>query len=83
LLADLTSQGAPYKYAVKQNTKGFNEAPAVVLNVIKRLTWAGQQAVTSEFEPFQPFNECLTIGYFEDTEINVSISKAIRLKYFN
>ena len=68
----LNVQGAPYKYGVKQVSKGFDEAPTVILKAIKRLTWAGQHAVTGEFESFQPFNECLSIGYFENTKIGAS-----------
>jgi hypothetical protein len=54
-------------------SKGFDEAPAVILKALKRLTWAGEQAVTENFEPFHQFNELLSIGYFEDTAIGVSI----------
>lgn len=32
-----------------------------------------------QFEPFQPFNECLSIGYFEETHIGVSIAGFIIL----
>lgn len=52
-------------------SKGFDEAPAAIIKALKRLTWAGQQAVTDNFDPFQPFNELLSIGYFEGTAIGV------------
>ncbi|KAH8816837.1 hypothetical protein F5884DRAFT_236441 [Xylogone sp. PMI_703] len=61
--------GAPYKYGVSVLSKGFNEAPAVIIKALKRLTWAGQQAVTDNFDSFHPFNELLSIGYFEGTSI--------------
>ena len=49
---------------------------------MKRLTWAGQVTVTDEFESFQPFNECLSIGYFEETKIGVSNLKEKKLLYY-
>ncbi|TAQ86624.1 hypothetical protein B7494_g5055 [Chlorociboria aeruginascens] len=61
--------GAPYKYGVSTMTRAFSEAPPVILKALKRLTWAGEQAVTSKLEPFHAFNELLTIGYFEETHI--------------
>jgi hypothetical protein len=70
--ADLDFQGAQYKYGVKQLSKGFNDAPEVILKTIKRLTWAGEVTVVDKQEAFQPFNECLSIGYFEGSVINVS-----------
>jgi hypothetical protein len=36
------------------------------------LTWAGEQAVTENFEAFHPFNELLSLGYFESSKIDVS-----------
>jgi hypothetical protein len=77
MLADLTVQGAPYKYGVRQLSKSFEEAPAVILKAIKRLTWAGEHALTGEFESFKQFNECLSIGYFENTKIGVSTVKTM------
>jgi hypothetical protein len=71
---DITNRvikGAPYKYGVSVLSKGFDEAPEVIIKALKRLTWAGQQTVTEKLEPFQPFNELLSLGYFEDTSIGV------------
>lgn len=64
-----TNWGAPYKFVVAQSTRGFNEAPAVIMKALKRLTWAGEQTLMDVGEPFQPFNELLSIGYFEDSHI--------------
>ncbi|RFU26389.1 hypothetical protein B7463_g9945, partial [Scytalidium lignicola] len=61
--------GAPYKYGVSVLSRGFNEAPTVIIKALKRLTWAGEQAVTENFDSFHPFNELLSIGYFEGTAI--------------
>ncbi|KAG0650338.1 hypothetical protein D0Z07_3006 [Hyphodiscus hymeniophilus] len=62
--------GAPYKFSVKQVSRGFDQAPEVIFKTIKRLSWAGQVAVGNEHKPFQSFNECLAIGYFEGSVIN-------------
>jgi hypothetical protein len=57
-------------------SKGFDEAPPVIIKALKRLTWAGKQTLAETLEPFHPFNELLSIGYFEETSIGVSdISK--------
>lgn len=64
-----TNWGAPYKFVVAQSTRGFNEAPPVIIKALKRLTWAGEQTLTDANEPFHPFNELLSIGYFEDCHI--------------
>lgn len=53
-------------------SKGFDEAPPAILKALKRLTWAGEHAVSNQLATFVPFNELLSIGYFEDTEIGVS-----------
>ncbi|KFY37505.1 hypothetical protein V495_07155 [Pseudogymnoascus sp. VKM F-4514 (FW-929)] len=64
-----TNWGAPYKFVVAQSSRGFNEAPTVIVKALKRLTWAGQQTLTDVGEPFHPFNELLSIGYFQDCTI--------------
>jgi hypothetical protein len=53
-------------------SKGFDEAPPVIIKALKRLTWAGKQTLAETVEPFHPFNELLSIGYFEETSIGVS-----------
>lgn len=63
-------KGAPYKFAVKQESRGFDQAPEIILNAVNRLTWAGQQAVGDDFTGF---NELLAVGYFETGEMNVRI----------
>lgn len=60
----------PYKYVVDVNSKPFAEAPTPVLNALHRLTWAGQKTVNDG--TFLPFNELLTLGYFEQQKIGVS-----------
>lgn len=64
-----TNWGAPYKFVVTQSSRGFSEAPVVIIKALKRLTWAGEQALKDIGEPFHPFNELLSIGYFEDCSI--------------
>lgn len=61
--------GAPYKYGVAVLSRGFDEAPPVIIKAVKRLTWAGNQAVSENLEPFKDFNELLSIGYFEESSI--------------
>ncbi|RDL41607.1 uncharacterized protein BP5553_01586 [Venustampulla echinocandica] len=62
--------GAPYKYGVAQISKGFDQTPIVLIKALKRLTWAGELALTSAaHEGFVPFNELLSIGYFEKSTI--------------
>ena len=71
----MLSQGAPYKYGVPQASKSFADAPSVIIKTVKRLTWAAELALSSsKFEKFVPFNELLSIGYFENTHIGVSRS---------
>ena len=65
-------KGFPYKYIVKLDSTPFGKAPAVVLEVLQRLTWAGKQAVLDG--SFQPFNELLAVGYFEKGSMGVCTS---------
>ena len=60
----------PYKYVVSVNSKGFNEAPLTIMNVVNRLTWAGKKVVQDD--TYQQFNELLCLGYFEKQSIGVS-----------
>ncbi|KAE9365208.1 hypothetical protein N431DRAFT_420140 [Stipitochalara longipes BDJ] len=67
--------GAPYKYSVAQESTAFGDAPPVILKVLKRLTWAGKEAVMGGHdtvegdEEFQSFNELLSVGYFENSHM--------------
>jgi hypothetical protein len=61
----------PYKYVVAVDSKGFNEAPPVIMRALGRLSWATEQAVTAAGDPFLQPNELLTLGYFEDMSIGV------------
>jgi hypothetical protein len=70
-------QGAPYKYSVAQNSTGFEHAKPAIINALKRLTWAGREAVAAvtdsdEGKDFKPFNEMLSVGYFENSHMGVS-----------
>ena len=75
---------------VVNNTKGFDEAPDPILKALHRLTWAGKTSIDSlgtaaddeglpqsgKLPPlkFTPFNELLSLGYFETSVINVCFS---------
>lgn len=61
----------PYNYVVDVDSKGFSEAPDVVMNALNRLTWAGKRVVKDG--SFEDFNEELVLGYFEKQKIGVSI----------
>ncbi|KAF7587954.1 hypothetical protein BBP40_006493 [Aspergillus hancockii] len=61
--------GMPYKYVVSVDSKGFNEAPNEVIGALGRLTWATEKAVEGTGDTFQPPNEMLVLGYFEDMKI--------------
>lgn len=63
--------GMQYKYIVSVSSKGFSEAPQVVMDALNRLTWAGQYCVSDG--SFKDFNEELVLGYFEKQAIGVSI----------
>ncbi|KAI1873938.1 uncharacterized protein JN550_003207 [Neoarthrinium moseri] len=78
--------GAPYKFGVMVDTTGFDEAPEEILRGVSQLTWAQgqiinaidqkiqddsiQYAATSMSLRSEPFNELLSLGYFEDCVIN-------------
>ena len=75
---------------VVNNTRGFDEAPDPILKALHRLTWAGKTSIDSLGEvaddeglpkpetlpplKFTPFNELLSLGYFETSVINVRLS---------
>ncbi|KAL1956755.1 hypothetical protein VTO42DRAFT_6808 [Malbranchea cinnamomea] len=59
--------GMPYKYVVDVDSRPFNQAPAVLLSALGRLTWATKNSVAEE-EFLRP-NELLTLGYFEKMSI--------------
>jgi hypothetical protein len=61
----------PYKYVVSVDSKGFDEAPEVMLRALGRLSWATENAVISAGDKYLPPNELLTLGYFEDMKIGV------------
>jgi hypothetical protein len=72
-------QGTPYKYIVSVLSKGFDEAPDVILRALGRLSWATEQAVISIGDKYMPPNELLTLGYFEDMKIGVSYTVKLTL----
>lgn len=59
----------PYKYVVAVKSKGFSEAPPVMMNVLNRLSWAGKRVVNDG--TYQQFNELLCLGYMEKQSIKV------------
>ena len=61
----------PYKYVVDVDSKSFAAAPRTILGALHRLTWAGEETVTDG--DFQKFNELLTLGYFAEQKIDVSL----------
>ena len=62
----------PYRYVVAVDSKGFDEAPPVIINALSRLTWATRQVVAgAEGTALLP-NELLLLGYFEEMAIGVS-----------
>lgn len=63
----------PYKYVVSVDSKGFDDAPDVVLRALGRLTWATEKAVKGSGDPFLSPNELLILGYLEDMKIGVCI----------
>ena len=55
-----------------------------MIKALKRLTWAGKQAVSTGFDKddkdleFQPFNEMLSVGYFEKGYMGVSVPLGLK-----
>lgn len=66
----------PYKYVVSVDSKSFADAPPVILRALGRLTWATRDSMENKAE-FQPPNELLTLGYFEDMSIGVCSTLAL------
>ncbi|KAH8660819.1 hypothetical protein BGZ60DRAFT_492180 [Tricladium varicosporioides] len=63
--------GAPYKFVVSHESTPFRETPPILLKALKRLTWAGKNAIPLVGQdPFVEFNELLSVGYFEKGEMN-------------
>ncbi|KAM7222874.1 hypothetical protein V8F06_001772 [Rhypophila decipiens] len=76
--------GAKYKFGVSVQSKGFDQAPDAILQVLQRLVWAAKKAVEAttirlaeyDLGPDGPpptsnaFNELLALGYMEDDRIN-------------
>lgn len=60
----------PYKYVVSVDSKSFADAPPMIVRALGRLTWATRDSMENQ-EDFQPPNELLTLGYFEDMSIGV------------
>ncbi|KAL6230477.1 hypothetical protein BDW75DRAFT_234370 [Aspergillus navahoensis] len=65
----VTNFGAPYKYVVSVDSRGFSEACDPVLRALGRLTWATKNAVESQGGTARDPNELLLLGYFEDQKI--------------
>lgn len=81
-----SAQGAFYKFGVTVQSKGFSEAPDVVLKSVHRLQWAQKEAsdltkgwitglgleASLDFNVSEPINECLVLGYMQNDRIGVS-----------
>ena len=65
-----SNYGLPYKFIVAQDSTPFAEAPEVVLDGLRHLTWAIEKAVGAGL--VQKPNEVLVLGYLEDQKIGVS-----------
>jgi len=80
-------QGAPYKFGVTVDSKGFSDAPETILQAVQQMRWAGTTAVpmaegfiaeavgrdgADVEEANVDFNECLSLGYMESDMIHVS-----------
>ncbi|KAI0138031.1 hypothetical protein F4776DRAFT_72636 [Hypoxylon sp. NC0597] len=79
--------GAVYKYnVVVDRTIPYDEAPPIIIDIHKRLTWAAEQAIKTSVELMEEheldvvegaiptsspkFNEQLVLGYFEKSKIS-------------
>ncbi|KAK2766113.1 hypothetical protein FQN54_007628 [Arachnomyces sp. PD_36] len=60
--------GMPYKYVVSVDSRSFADAPPMITRALGRLTWATRDSMEDK-TAFQPPNELLTLGYFEDMSI--------------
>jgi len=61
----------PYKFIVAQGcSTALESAPAVIKNALGRMTWAGRHHAQGAH--FEPYNEVLALGYFEESKIGVS-----------
>ncbi|KAB8237547.1 uncharacterized protein BDW43DRAFT_321906 [Aspergillus alliaceus] len=61
--------GMPYKYVVSVKSKGFDEAPKVILRALGRLKWATEKALDRARDIARAPNEMLVLGYFEGMKI--------------
>ncbi|OTB03923.1 hypothetical protein M426DRAFT_23247 [Hypoxylon sp. CI-4A] len=71
---------------VVKTTSGFQDAPGPILETLKRITWGGEAAVEKSTKliekeninvpdnaipaDFEPYNELLILGYFENSKIS-------------
>lgn len=62
--------GLPYAFSADVPSISFREAPAVVINALRRMDWAGR--IAAEGEGYQRPNEVLVLGYLEGQAIGVS-----------
>lgn len=63
----------PYKYVVSVDSRSFANAPPMITRALGRLTWATRNSMEDQ-TAFQPPNELLTLGYFEDMSIGVRLT---------
>ncbi len=88
--------GAPYKFRVAVESKGFSEAPDAILAARQRLTgrprrvWPDCRKWVGEYDDwdtsglsyeFHDFNELLALGYMQEDKINVSFAQLDLARY--
>ncbi|KAH7312117.1 2OG-Fe(II) oxygenase superfamily-domain-containing protein [Rhexocercosporidium sp. MPI-PUGE-AT-0058] len=61
--------GATYKFIVRTESKSFSNAPPAILRVLKRCTWAAEDAVNQHGGVYEAPNELLALGYTECGEM--------------
>ncbi|PVH86365.1 hypothetical protein DL98DRAFT_650378 [Cadophora sp. DSE1049] len=61
--------GATYKFIVRTESQSFSTAPEAILRVLKRCTWASEQAVNQHGGLYEVPNELLALGYTQSGEM--------------
>ncbi|KAK0105219.1 hypothetical protein ONS96_004620 [Cadophora gregata f. sp. sojae] len=61
--------GATYKFIVRTESQSFATAPDAILRVLKRCTWASEQAVTQYGGLYEVPNELLALEYTQSGEM--------------
>ncbi|KAH7390120.1 hypothetical protein BKA64DRAFT_747262 [Cadophora sp. MPI-SDFR-AT-0126] len=61
--------GSTYKFIVRTESQSFSTAPEAILRVLKRCTWASEQAVKDNGGLYEVPNELLALGYTQSGEM--------------